>query len=258
MASLEQYILVNVSSNSSCEIANSMMLSQLVHLYALVRSDPFSCQSLCSTEAEKSVFCLIAEMELDLFSIGLHPRAVKWFFQQEEIMKPLSYLVLNFCRSYSTNKAQICTQSNCIKLLDIQMIADLIVSGDNFVTELLVSLLKELEEGREDDISHLVNAMTDILNIFPGASDEFSLHGIAEALNRVFYLTHDALIIKTCSLFIFNVLSLANHETLSQDKNWLGILLKVYPIIFLMPFYMSTSFHSLTCSTLTRNAPLAM
>ncbi|CAL9158609.1 unnamed protein product [Musa hybrid cultivar] len=227
LASLEQYILVNVSSNSSCEIANSMMLSQLVHLYALVRSDPFSCQSLCSTEAEKSVFCLIAEMELDLFSIGLHPRAVKWFFQQEEIMKPLSYLVLNFCRSYSTNKAQICTQSNCIKLLDIQMIADLIVSGDNFVTELLVSLLKELEEGREDDISHLVNAMTDILNIFPGASDEFSLHGIAEALNRVFYLTHDALIIKTCSLFIFNVLSLANHETLSQDKNWLGILLKL-------------------------------
>ncbi|WOL17779.1 protein PRD1 [Canna indica] len=224
LASLEQYILVNNSSSSPFGVVPSIMLSQLVHLYALVRSDPLNYGSPCSAEAEKSIFHLITEMEWDLLSIGLHPRALKWLFQQEEIILPLSCLIMNFCRSYNTNKSQLCIQANCMKLLDIEMIAELIISGDNFAAELMVSLLKESDERKEDDILHLVNVMLDILKIFPRSSDQFSLCGIADAFQRVFYSVH---VTETCSLFIFNVLYLANHETLVQDKDWLGITLKL-------------------------------
>lgn len=209
-----------------------MMGSQLVHLYALVRSDTLSYKIPYSAEAEKFIFNLIAQMDWDLFSIHLHPRALKWLFQQEDILTPLSFLILNVCRSYSTNKDQICLQANSIKLLDIQMIAELIVSGDNFVVQLMLSLLVEgLEEDRKNDIVHLVNAMTDILNFFPRASNEFILHGIAETLRKVFYSVYFNQI-ETCCLLIFNVLYLADHAALCQDEDWHGIILKVLLISF--------------------------
>ncbi|XP_042471205.1 protein PUTATIVE RECOMBINATION INITIATION DEFECT 1 isoform X1 [Zingiber officinale] len=226
LASLEQYILVNYN-NLSSGATHPMIGSQLVHLYALVRSDTLNYKIPYSAEVEKSIFNLIAQMNWDLLSIDLHPRALKWLFQQEEISTPLSFLILNVCRSYSTNKDQICLRANSIKLLDIQMIAELIVSGDNFVIQLMLSLLVEgLEEDRKNDIVHLITAMTDILNIFPRASNEFILHGIAETLRKVFYSVYFNQI-ETCSLLIFNVLYLADHAALCQDEDWRGIILKL-------------------------------
>nr|XP_010929840.1 protein PRD1 [Elaeis guineensis] len=227
LASLEQYILVN-SNDFSCGVADSMMLTELVHLYGLVRGAPIGYRTAYSPEAEKAVFHLIAENEWDLLSMGIHPAALKWLFQQKGIMKPLSYQILNFCTSYSTTKTQICARTNNVHTLDLQVIAELIVSEDNYVGLLLVSLLgKAIEEGREDDIMSLVNVMTGILNIFPNTSSQFCLHGITDALRCLCYSTQSPQIFINCLLLIFNILYSADYRTLTHGEDWLALSVKL-------------------------------
>ncbi|EHA8588514.1 protein PRD1 [Cocos nucifera] len=223
LASLEQYILVN-SNNFSCGIAGSMMLTELVHLYGLVRGAPIGYRTAYSPEAEKAMFQLIAENEWDLLSMGIHPAALKWLFQQKGIMKPLSYQILNFCKFYSTTKTQICVRTNNVQTLDLQMIAELVVSEDNYVGLLLVSLLgKAVEEGREDDIMILVNVMTGILNIFPDTSNQFCLLGITDALQYLCYPRQSPQIFIHCLLLIFNILYSADYGTLTHGQDWLAL-----------------------------------
>lgn len=227
LASLEQYILVN-SNNFTCGIADSMMLTELVHLYGLVRGAPIGYRTAYSPEAEKALFHLIAENEWDLLSMGIHPAALKWLFQQKGIMTPLSYHILNFCKFYCTNKVQIYVHTNNVQKLDLQMIAELIVSEDNYVGLLLVSLLgKAIEEGREDDIMNLVNVMAGILNIFPDTSSQFCLHGIADALQCLCYSIRSPQIFVNCLLLIFNILYSADYGTLTHDEEWLALTVKV-------------------------------
>ncbi|XP_073007558.1 protein PUTATIVE RECOMBINATION INITIATION DEFECT 1 isoform X1 [Typha latifolia] len=223
LASIEQYILIN-SNSFSCGITDSMMLTQLVNLYGFVRGAPYGYAIPYSPEAEKAVFHLIAEKEWDLLVMRIHPIALKWLFQQEEIMKPMSQQVLNFCKFYFSNKTQSCVYLDGIQLLDIQMIAGLVVSGDSYISSVLVSLLRQqIEEGREDDCICVLNVTAEVLSIFPNVSDQFCLCSIADAFRSLHHSVHSSEIFVSCSLLVFNVLYSASYRTLSQDDDWLAV-----------------------------------
>ncbi|XP_072961371.1 protein PUTATIVE RECOMBINATION INITIATION DEFECT 1 isoform X2 [Typha angustifolia] len=223
LASIEQYILIK-SNSFSCGITDSMMLTQLVNLYGFVRGAPYGYAIPYSPEAEKAVFRLIAEKEWDLLVMRIHPIALKWLFQQEEIMKPMSQQVLNFCKFYFSNKTQSCVYLDGIQLLDIQMIAGLVVSGDSYISSVLVSLLRQqIEEGREDDCICVLNVTAEVLSIFPNVSDQFCLCSIADAFRSLHHSVHSSEIFVSCSRLVFNVLYSASYRTLSQDDDWLAV-----------------------------------
>jgi len=205
------------------------MLTQLALLYGLVRGAPVGHRMSSSPEAEKTLFHLLAEQEWDFLKMGAHPISLKWLFQQEEIMEPLLNQILNFCRLYSTNKIQINFHASEIQIMDIHMIAELVVSGDNCMTLLLVSLLKQVYgDSREDDVISVVNVIAGILDIRPEASNEFCLQGICDALQNVYSTTNSSSqIFKIFSLLVFKILSSANHRTISEDGEWFAVTMKV-------------------------------
>lgn len=227
LAALEQYIIVN-NTNFSCGISDSMMLTQLILLYSLIRASSVGYSAAYNAEAEKTIFCLISEKEWDLLTISIHPLALNWLFQQEALLSPLSYQLLNFSKFYSSNKNQICVHLDKTQIMDIQMIAQLVVSGDNYVIQVLVLLLKEVGEGREDDAISVMNVLRGILEIYPNSSNQLCLEGIADALRCSYYSTHSLQNFMTCSLIVFNVLYSANCKALIQEGEWLSVIQKVF------------------------------
>ncbi|XP_058103198.1 protein PUTATIVE RECOMBINATION INITIATION DEFECT 1 isoform X2 [Magnolia sinica] len=217
LASLEQYILVN-----NANVADSTSLTRLVHLYGLIRGADTSYQTPYSLEAENLLFHLLVEKDWDLLSARIHPRALKWLFQQDRIRAPLSAQILNFCRFNSEKETQISNHGNNTQMTDIEVIAELVAASDNIGASLLVSLLKQLqEEGREDYITSLMNLMAEILNIFPAASNQFCQNGISDVIRSLYYSTYSsARIFTTCSILVFNILQSAYPQMLLDHKPW--------------------------------------
>ncbi|XP_028551944.1 protein PRD1 isoform X2 [Dendrobium catenatum] len=227
LASLEQYILVN-SNNFFCGTGDSLMLAQLVHLYGLYRGSQRDEKMSYSPEAEKTLLNLLARDDLELFSFGIHPMALKWLFQQERIMTYLSNQILKFCRLSRANESQLIVYSYGSQTMNMQLISELVVSGDNYVAQLLVSLLRELQgEGGEDDMICVLNTMTEILKKFSDASIQLCMHSFSGAIRSIYYSPNcSPQLFSSCSLLVFHVLYTTSHNVLSQEGEWLAVTVK--------------------------------
>jgi hypothetical protein len=232
LASVEQYLLVN-SSDLQSGATDSLAVMQVVNLYGLYRGlANISYQIPYSLKAEMILFQLLTENEWDLPSAIVHSVSLKWLFQQEKISKQLSYQVLKFCRSNSSNGTDIIVRGRNDQVLNVQAIAELVAAGDNYGAVILVCLLTQLakDEGQEHDIISVVNLMETIINIFPVASDQLCLHGIGNAIYTLYYDSSYAFspaILTATSVLIFNILSLVQPEILSDDENWVAVTMKV-------------------------------
>ncbi|XP_040378869.1 protein PUTATIVE RECOMBINATION INITIATION DEFECT 1 [Oryza brachyantha] len=220
LASVEQYILLN-GGKFPHEIPGSLMLTLLVHLYAFVRGISFRFSIPHSPEAEKTLFHAMTLKEWDLLSSRVHPIGLKWLFQNEELMEPLSFQLLNFCKTV--------TLSSSGQLVDIQMIAELVYSGETCISSLLVSLLSQMiKEDAEDEVLSVANVITEILVIFPCTSDQFVSCGIVDALGSVYVSLYSSRIRAVCSLLVFNILHSASAMTFTYDDNvWIGLTMKL-------------------------------
>lgn len=205
------------------------MLTQVVFLYSLIRAAPISHRTAYSPEAEKKLFCLITEQEWDILKMGAHPLSLKWLFQQEAIVDSLLNQMLSFCRLYSTYTTQINFHATAFQIMDIPMIAELVASGGNNMALVLVSLLRLAhEDSREDDVISVINVMAEILDICPGASNQFCLKGICDALHSVYSSMHSSSVnFKICSFLVFKILSSANQKTIFVDGEWFSVTMKV-------------------------------
>ncbi|XP_010278448.1 PREDICTED: protein PRD1 isoform X2 [Nelumbo nucifera] len=146
LASLEQYVLLN-SSNFLDGIIDSVTMMQLVHLYSLFRGiAKISYQIPYSPEAEKLLLHLVVEKECNILCWRIHPRGLKWLFQQEGIIGHLSHEILSFCRSNGTKGTNIINHGTKIQMIEVEDIAKLVQADDNHGAILLVSLLKHLQE----------------------------------------------------------------------------------------------------------------
>uniref|UniRef100_A0A0E0KP90 Protein PRD1 n=1 Tax=Oryza punctata TaxID=4537 RepID=A0A0E0KP90_ORYPU len=226
LASVEQYILLN-GGKFPHEIPGSLMLTLLVLLYAFVRGISFRFSIPHSTEAEKTLFHAMAHKEWNLLLIRVHLIALKWIFQNEELMEPLSFHLLNFCKTFCEDRTVMLSSS--IQSLDIQMIAELVYSGETFISSLLVSLLSQMiKEGAEDDVLSVVNVITEILVTFPCTSDQFLSCGIVDALGSMYVSLCSSRIKSVCSLLIFNILHSASAMTFACDDDaWLALTMKL-------------------------------
>ncbi|KAG0455268.1 hypothetical protein HPP92_024560 [Vanilla planifolia] len=231
LASLEQYILVNCRNFLSAT-GNYLILALVLHLYGLLRCSPAGINWPYSREAEETLFILLAKDEVDLLCIEVHPMALEWLFQQEGFMAFLSHQILRFCRFLGPNETLLIVHQYGRKTINMQMISELVVSGDNYVAPLLVSLLKELqEEGAEDDMLCVLNTMAGILQKFPNASIQFCLHNVAGTVRSIYYSKYcSSQLFAACSLLVFNILHTANHKVISQDEEWHAVTIKVLNI----------------------------
>ncbi|XP_062185638.1 protein PUTATIVE RECOMBINATION INITIATION DEFECT 1 isoform X2 [Phragmites australis] len=225
LASVEQYILLN-GGTFPHEINGSVMLTLLVHLYAFVRGISYRCSIPHSPEAEKTLFRVMTRREWDLLVIRVHPVAVKWLFQKEELMEPLALQMLNFCKTFCEDETVML--SNSSQLLDIQMVAELVLSGETSISLLLVSLLNQIvKEGTEDEVFSVVNVITEILMIFPCTSDQFISCGFVYALRGIYSSSYPSRIKTVCSCLIFSILYSARALTFSQEDEWLALTVKL-------------------------------
>ncbi|XP_020522939.1 protein PRD1 isoform X3 [Amborella trichopoda] len=234
LASLEQYILVNIS-NLSCGLADSIILTQLVHLYSLYRGFLMNSQIPFSMEAEKLLFHLIAEGGWDMLSLRIHKTALKWLFQQDEISGPMSNQILSFCKYMFSEKNQLKDPRSDRQVLDTNVLAEIVVGGDNNGASLLVSLLKQLQEACcEDDSAALMDLILVVLNIFPDSSNLFCSYGLSKTIKYVYHSKPESpRTLRICSLLVFNILRFVDTQSLSNHESWLAITLKV--LDFLIP-----------------------
>ncbi|XP_020571379.1 protein PRD1 [Phalaenopsis equestris] len=232
LASLEQFILVN-GNDFVCGSGDSLMLARVVHLYGLIRGSPRDEKMSYSPEAENTLLNIIVEDDLELFSFDIHPIALKWLFQQEGIMNYLSNQILKFCRLSKENESLLIVYSYGTQTMKMELISELVVSGDNYVAPLLVSLLRELQdEGGEDDLKCVTNTMEGILKNFSDASNQFCRHSFAGAICGIYYLPYCSLqLFSMCSLLVFHVLCAANHDVLSHEGEWLAITMKLLEFV---------------------------
>lgn len=233
LASLEQYILVNSGDIVSGGI-DSLTMMQVLNLYGLCRGlAKVNYEVSHSPEAERILFHILTESEWDLPSAMIHPVAVRWLFQQEKICKPLSYQLLKFCRRNCSDGNQIIIHGDKSHIMDVQVIAELVVTGDNYAAKLLMCLLVQLsEEGaQKHDIVAVVNLIATVINIFPAASDQLCLHGIGNAILTVVYYnsshSSSSEFLVAILLLICNILSSVHPEKLSDGESWLALSTKV-------------------------------
>lgn len=234
LASLEQYILVN-SSNFQCGAAGTSTIMWLVNLYGLHRSlAKMSYQIPYSLEAERILFHLLTEKEWDLPSAMIHSLSLKWLFQQEKLSKPLSYQVLKFCRSISSNVSNVVVHGKSNNSINEEVIAELVAAGDNYGASVVVCLLMQLieQEGQVLDIVSVLNLMATAINIMPHASDQFCLHGLINAICALYNnCSYSSLpqILTTISFLMFNVLRSVHPEvlSLSDEAAWLAVAMKL-------------------------------
>nr|XP_015633381.1 protein PRD1 isoform X3 [Oryza sativa Japonica Group] len=226
LASVEQYILLN-GAKFPHEIPGSLMLTLLVHLYAFVRGISFRFGIPHSPEAEKTLFHAMTHKEWDLLLIRVHLIALKWLFQNEELMEPLSFHLLNFCKFFCEDRTVMLSSST--QLVDIQLIAELVYSGETCISSLLVSLLSQMiKESAEDEVLSVVNVITEILVSFPCTSDQFVSCGIVDALGSIYLSLCSSRIKSVCSLLIFNILHSASAMTFTCDDDaWLALTMKL-------------------------------
>ncbi|KAJ4791004.1 Protein PRD1 [Rhynchospora pubera] len=225
LASLEQYILLN-SSNSSGQ-TDCMLLTQIILLYSSIRGTLSMHQAAYSQEAEKTVFNLITYQEWDLLSMQVDPVALRWLFRKQEITEPLSYQILNFCRSNSNNST--CMQLDKIQsTLDLQTIAELAITGDNhFIAVLLLILDRVIQTGQEADALHVMNVINEIIRVFPESSNQFCLCGIVNALNSLCGAFNSSETFEACSITVFDILYSASYKSLCDEEDWLALTLKL-------------------------------
>ncbi|KAK6255277.1 hypothetical protein QQP08_013866 [Theobroma cacao] len=233
LASLEQYILVNSGDIVSGGI-DSLTMMQVLNLYGLCRGlAKVNYEVSHSPEAERILFHILTESEWDLPSAMIHPVAVRWLFQQEKICKPLSYQLLKFCRRNCSDGNQIIIHGDKSHIMDVQVIAELVVTGDNYAAKLLMCLLVQLsEEGaQKHDIVAVVNLIATVINIFPAASDQLCLHGIGNAILTVVYYnsshSSSSEFLVAILLLICNILSSVHPEKLSDGESWLALSTKL-------------------------------
>lgn len=202
------------------------MLTLLVHLYAFLRGISYSCSVPHSPEAENTLFHLITHKGWDLLVIRVHPVALKWLFQKQELMEPLAFQMLKFCKTFCEDETV--TLANSSQLVDIQMVAELVLSGETTISVLLVSLLNQIvKEGTEDEVFSVVSVIAEILMISPCSSDQFISCGIVSSFHGIYCLPFSSRIKTVCSYLIFNVLCSANALTFGQEDEWLPLAVKV-------------------------------
>ncbi|GJN37183.1 hypothetical protein PR202_gb26110 [Eleusine coracana subsp. coracana] len=225
LGSVETYILLN-SANFPYEINDSAMLTLLVHLYAFLRGISYGHSIPHSPEAEDTLFHVMARNRWELLVIRVHPAAIKWLFQKQELMKMLAFHMLNFCKIFCEDDTVML--SNSSHLVDIQMVAELVLSGETSITFLLLSLLNQIvNEGTEDEAISVVNVIAEILMIYPCASDQFISCGIVDTLHGIYCSPYTSKIKTVCSCLIFNILYSPSAFTFSQEDEWLALTVKV-------------------------------
>ncbi|KAI3735120.1 hypothetical protein L6452_14608 [Arctium lappa] len=229
LASLEQYILLNQSEILG-GVVEPLIMEVLVNLYGLYRGlAKISYQIPYSPEAESTLFHLVAEKRCEFLSTRIHTTSLKWLFQQERIYKYLSSKVLRWCRQCVVYGNQIvdCNNAETVKFREL---AELVASGDNYGAKLLVCLLRELveENGQEHDIILLLNMIAAITALFPAASGQLSLNGIAFAIQNLYHQHSSSpeIFNVTCQL-VFTILHSVNSESLSDDEAWITVATKL-------------------------------
>ncbi|KAK4750965.1 hypothetical protein SAY87_004447 [Trapa incisa] len=232
LASLEQYILVN-SSSLGCGLDDSLTFFRLVNLYGLYRGlAKRSYQISYSPEAERIFFQLLTEHECLLFCAPIHFTSLKWLFQQEKIFSSLSNQILKFCRIHGSNSTSAEIFGENAQVLDVQAIAKLVISGDNYSVRMLVCLFEDVnkEKNEESDMLSLLNLVEHVIKIIPDASDQLCLNGIAKAMQMIYYDSEATLsfeLYKDCSIFIFNLLSSVHSESLTDSDAWTTVTTKL-------------------------------
>ncbi|KAL2463395.1 putative recombination initiation defect 1 [Forsythia ovata] len=229
LASLEQYILLNISEFLSGATA-SVTLELLVNLYGLYRGfAKMSYQIPYSPEAERIMFKILAENDWDSLSTRIHLTSLKWLFQQEKLCKSLSKQILKFCINNSIGN-YIVPRGKTSQNVDLQVIAELIASGNSFGAMILVCLLGELMEdaNREYDIISVVHAITKIIEIAPVASDQFCIYGIGGVLQNINYGSQYSFqeVFSSTTRLVFSILRSVHSESISNDEAWVGITIK--------------------------------
>ncbi|XP_062105093.1 protein PUTATIVE RECOMBINATION INITIATION DEFECT 1 [Humulus lupulus] len=232
LASLEEYIFVN-GSNFQRRVTDSSTVMRLLYLYSFYRGlAKVSYQIQYSPEAERILFQLVNDFEWDLVSARIHPIALKWMFQQEKCCELLSDQILKFCGSSISHGSDITFHEKNPSSFNVQALAELVASGDNYGARILTCLLMKLvkEEVEENYLISLVNLLTRIVNVSPAASDELFLNNIGNALYTLYSeknLTFSSEISTPLLVLIFNILSSVHSETLSDDEIWLAVIMKL-------------------------------
>ncbi|KAJ1270438.1 hypothetical protein BS78_06G052300 [Paspalum vaginatum] len=229
LASLEQYILLNCG-NFPYETIGSIMLTLLVHLYAFVRGTSYSDSIPHSPEAESTLFHIMTHEEWDLLAIRVHPVAIKWLFQKQELMEPLTFQMLALCKTFCEDETVML--SNSSQLVDIQMVAELLLSGETIISFLLMSLLNQIiKEGTEGEVFSVVSVISEILRISPCSSDQFISCGVLDSFRIIYCLPYSSRIKTMCCYLIFNTLCSASALTFTQEDEWLPLTVKLLEFI---------------------------
>lgn len=178
-----------------------------------------------SREAEEVIFQLINNGAWDLLSARIHTVSLKWLFQQQSIIKSLCHQILKFCRSYTLERGDIVI-GNSNQTINVQTLAELVSTQDNYGARLFVCLLAQLfeEKGQEHDITSVLNLMATMIHGCPTASDQLSLHGIGTAIRTWCFSTTTFMSIL---ILVFNILSSVHPQTLSTDQSWAAVSIKV-------------------------------
>lgn len=227
LASLEQFILVNSKDLLYTDPDRTV---HLLNLYGLYRTINY--QISHSPEAERILLHLASENEWDLPFARIHCLSLKWLFKQEQLSEPLTHQILKFSQSNSSNEALISVQGDNSQFINLQVLAELAASGDNYVSKALVCLLMRLvgEEGQEHDIISVLNLVTAVISICPAASYQLCRNGLGNAIRALYYSetdcsSHQMFIAISCLLL--NILRSVHPEALSDDEVWLALTLKV-------------------------------
>ncbi|TKY47801.1 PRD1 protein [Spatholobus suberectus] len=230
LASLEQYILLNRGDFHN-RTTDNLTVTRLVNLYSLLRGlGNMSYQIHYSREAEEIIFQLINNDEWDLLSARIHMVSLKWLFQQENIINSLCHQILKFCRSYNLEEADIIIGNNN-QTINVQTLAELVSTEDNYGARLFVCLLAQLleDDGHEHDIICVLNVMATMVHVCPAACEQLSLHGIATTIRTWCYLsnTFSPTTYMSILILVFNTLSSVHPETLSADQSWVAVTMKM-------------------------------
>ncbi|KAJ9553192.1 hypothetical protein OSB04_017237 [Centaurea solstitialis] len=120
-----------------------------------------------------------------------------------------------------------CNDTETVKFREL---AELVASGDNYAAKLLVCLLRELveERGQEQDIVLLLNTIAAITALFPAASGQLSLNGIAFAIQNIYHqhFSSTEMFNVTCQL-VFTILHSVNSDSVSDDEAWITVATKL-------------------------------
>ncbi|CAI9117522.1 OLC1v1018922C1 [Oldenlandia corymbosa var. corymbosa] len=232
LSSLEQYILLN-GSDFLYGASTSVAFDLLVNVYGLYRGlAKTGYQVPYSNEAEKLLFELLNQKEWDLLSLNIHFMSLKWLFQQEKICGPLTEQMLRLCRCSNCGGHSVIVYGKDSQNLDVTLIADLIVGGDNFGAVILVFLLGDLieKEGPEDDMISVVNTILEIIQLQPAASDQLCMHGLARPVCNIYthsrYSSVPDLNVATSKL-ILTILCSVKSESLDEHDAWVDIVAKL-------------------------------